>query len=119
MVSVGVDFKALDLLYRIVGGRGSSPDGGGGKGTFWEGIELGVGSGRFINVRVRDLVRLVVLLDDDMKSSSESELSAGRGRSGGILSPSSSSESESTSGGGAGVAYIHQMVRGSCVRVDL
>jgi len=94
---VVVDCKALDLLYRIVGGRGGSPDGGGGKGTFGGGFGRDVNSGRLISVRVRDLGCVMILLDDDLKSSSESESSAVRSHSGGILSPSLSLDSESTS----------------------
>ena len=82
--SVGVDCKALDLLYCIVGGRGRSPDCGGGKGTFGGDFERDVNSGRLIIVRVRDLGRVMVLLDDDLKSSSESESLNGRGCSGGM-----------------------------------
>ena len=43
----------------------------------------------------------MVLLDDDLKSSSETESLDGRGRIGGVLSPLSSSDSESTSTGGS------------------
>jgi len=93
---VVVDCKALYLLYRIVGGRERGPDGGGGNDTVSGGFGRDVNSGRLIIVRVRDLGCVMILLDDDLKSSSELESSAGQGCSG-ILSPSSSSDSESTS----------------------